>query len=330
MRGFRALLTLVAALVVALAASASAPAAPSTGRLLVSGLQGGSGSTVGPDGALYVTESLTGSISRVDPSTGARTTFATGLPTQLPAVGLGGAMDVAFIGNTAYALVTVVGSDVGGNSIVGIYRMDGPSHFTPIADIGQFAVDNPPNAEIFVPTGVQYSLEPFRGGFLVTDGHHNRVYNVTRGGDVSEMIALGNVVPTGLAVSGDTVYMAEAGPLPHNPADGKVVSFRPGSTSTTTVAAGAPLLVDVERGRGRGLFALSQGHHTGDIPGTPADPNTGSLVGVNDDGTFTPIATGLDRPTSLEIIGTSAFVVTLTGEIWRIDDVAGPPYGKSH
>jgi sugar lactone lactonase YvrE len=329
MRKLSAPLTLAVALTVALVASVSAPAAPSTGMLLASGLEGGSGSTVGPDGALYLTESLTGSVARVDPATGAKTTFATGLPPQLPWVGLGGAMDVAFIGNTLYALVTVVGPDVGGSDIVGIYRMDSPTSFTPIADIGQFAVDHKPNADIFVATGVQYSLEQFRGGFLVTDGHHNRVYRVTRDGNVTETIALGNVVPTGLSVQGNTVYMAEAGPLPHSPSDGKVVSFTPGANGVTTVAAGAPLLVDVERGRGESLFALAQGHHTGDVPGTPADPNTGSLVRVNADGTFTSIATALDRPTSLELIGTSAYVVTITGEIWKID-VSGPPYGKAH
>ena len=63
---------------------------------LVTGLEGGSGSTVGPGGALYVTEGAAGRISRVDPKTGDVTTFASGLPTSI--VGFGGAMDVAFIG----------------------------------------------------------------------------------------------------------------------------------------------------------------------------------------------------------------------------------------
>ena len=34
------------------------------------------------------------------------------------------------------------------------------------------------HTDFFVPTGVQYALEPYRGGFLVTDGHHNRVLRV--------------------------------------------------------------------------------------------------------------------------------------------------------
>jgi hypothetical protein len=91
--------------------------------LLVTGLQGGSGSTVGPDGVLYVPETVAGRISRVDPRTGAVTTFASGLPTQLVDLGIGGVMDVAFIGHTAYALVTLIGSDWGGSDVVGIYRM---------------------------------------------------------------------------------------------------------------------------------------------------------------------------------------------------------------
>ena len=97
--------------------------------------------------------------------------------------------------------------------------------FTVVADIGKFSEDNPPNTDFFVPTGVQYALEPYRGGFLVTDGHHNRVLRVTLDGEITELIAFDNIVPTGLAVSDDTVYMTEAGPVPHLPQDGKVVSF---------------------------------------------------------------------------------------------------------
>ena len=251
---------LAAALIAMMTPFAASPTPPSgepNPTQLVTGLEGGSGSTVGPDGALYVTEGAAGRISRVDPKTGEITTFASGLPTSI--VGIGGAIDVAFIGKTAYVLVTLVGSDVGGSDIVGIYRVDGPDSFTVIADIGAFSVSNPPSTPFDVPTGVQYALETYRGGFLVTDGHHNRVLRVTLDGEVTELIAFGNIVPTGLAVTGNTVYMAEAGPVPHLPEDGKVVSFGPKSPTATEVASGARLLVDVEFGRGRTLYALSQG-----------------------------------------------------------------------
>jgi hypothetical protein len=293
-----------------------------TAVLLASGLEGAMGSTIGPGGALYVTEGAAGRISRVDPQSGEITTFASGLP---PAIApIGGADDVAFIGETAYVLVTMVGSDLNPESdaIVGIYRVDGPDSFTVIADLGAFSINNPSKSEVFIPSGVQYAMEVFDGGFLVTDGHHNRVLRVTLDGEVSEMIAFDDIVPTGLAVWGNTVYMAEAGPNPHLPETGKIVTFGPGMSTATEVASGAPLLVDVEFGRGGMLYALSQGHfQEGNEDGSPADPNTGALVEANSDGTFTVITDGLNQPTSLEFIGNTAYVVTLTGEIWMIDGV---------
>ena len=189
-----------------------------------------------------------------------------------------------------------------------------------------------------VPTGVQYAMEPYRDGFLVTDGHHNRVLRVTlerhagiEHGRVSEFRAFENIVPTGLAISGNTVYMAQAGPVPHLPRDGKIVAFRRNSPCVSDVAAGARLIVDVEFGRGRTLLGLSQGiFPDGNPAGSPALPNTGALMRAHDNGTFSTIVEGLNLPTSLEVIGTTAYVVTLTGEVWKIEDVAGPPYGVSH
>ncbi len=313
------------------AASAKPKPAPApTATVLVAGLEGAAGSTIGPGGALYVTEGTAGRISRIDPQTGATTTFASGLPTRLAGFGFGGAVDIAFVGSTAYVLVTLVGPDVGGSDVVGIYRVDGPHQFTVIADIGAFAEQNPPATSFFVPTGVQYALENYRGGFLVTDGHHNRVLRVTRDGAISEVIAFDDIVPTGLAVSGNTVYMAEAGPVPHLPENGKVVAFSSQSSAVTNVASGAPLIVDVEFGRGRQLYALSQGDFlVGGEAGDPAQHDTGSLVRVNGDGTFTTVIGGLDQPASVEFIGNTAYVVTLTGEILKIDDVGGPPYGQT-
>jgi hypothetical protein len=75
----------------------------------------------------------------------------------------------------------------------------------------------------------------------------------------------------------------------------------------------------VEFGRGHKLYALSQGIFGGGPAGAPAQPNTGSLVKVNKDGTLTVVADGLNQPTSLEFIRNTAYVVTLSGEIWKID-----------
>ena len=313
------------------AVSAPPPCEEPTATLLVTGLQGASGSTIGPDGALYVTEGAIGRISRVDPQTGEKTTFASGLPRAIPAVGIGGAIDVAFIDNIAYVLVTLVSPDVGGSDVDGIYRVDGPHNFTVVADIGAFNLANPPTIpfSFFIPTGLQFALQTYRGGFLVADSHLNRVLRVPLDGEITVFIAFGNIVPTGLEVRGNRVYMAEAGPDPHLPQDGKVVSLRQKSPTAAEVASGVPFLLDVEFGRGGRLYALSHGMVDPSIDPSNAVPNTGALVKVNGDGTFTVIMDGLDRPTSLEFIGNTAYVVTLTGEIWKIAGVSCPPHGVS-
>ena len=46
---------------------------------------------------------------------------------------------------------------------------------------------------------------------------------------------------------------------------------------------------------------------------------------VNEDGSLTTVVGGLDRPTSVEIIDNTAYVVTLGGEVWKVDNIVGPP-----
>ncbi len=323
-RGRLLVLAVALLMLVPAAASATQPCGDPTATLLASGLAGstGSGSTIGPDGALYVTEGAAGRISRIDRETGQVTTFADGLPAAIPAVGLGGPMDVAFIGDTAYALVTLVGPDVGGSDVSGIYRIDGRSSFTVIADIGSWSIANPPETEFFVPSGLQYAFEPYQGDFLVTDGHHNRVLRVALNGDVSEVVALDDVVPTGLDIRGSQVYLALAGPNPHLPEDGRVVRFNVHNPKVKPVASGARLLVDVEFGQGNSMYGLSQGHFTpGNPDGSPADPDSGALMRADHHGQFVPVFEGLDRPTSVEIVGHTAYVTTLGGEVWEIDNI---------
>ena len=287
----------------------------------------GSGSTIGPDGALYVTDGNAGRVLRIDRRTGEVDVHAGGLPTTLEAVGIGGAMDVAFIGARAYVLVTLVGEDVGGHDAVGIYRIERDGSHTLFADIGAFSLANPPEPDFFIPTGVQYAIQSYRSGFLVSDGHHNRVLHVDRHGVVSEFATFANIVPTGLELLGSRVLVSELGPIPHEPENGKVIAVNSRSGEVDELASGARMLVDVERGPGGRLYGLSQGMWDGVAEGTPARPNTGRLVLVGDDGTLTPVADGsgaelvLDRPTSLEFLGRSAYVVSLAGTVVRIDNL---------
>lgn len=144
---------------------------------------------------------------------------------------------------------------------------------------------------------------PFGGG---VDGHRHRGFHLTLDGAIREFKAFDHIVPTGLDVAGRTVFLAQAGTVPLAPGDAKVVSFGLGPAPAVEVCAGAPLPVDVPFGRGRTLFARAQGPWDAAFPGSPAPPDTGSLVRFDDDGNFTVVASGLDRPTSMQLIGTTA------------------------
>ena len=293
-----------------------------------------SGSTIGPDGALYVTDSTAGKIRRVDPRRGTVTTFADGLPPAIPGVVGGGVADVAFRGRTAYVLVTgvsqfwtqLVGS-ANAPAVEGIYRLDrvgsGRTRASLVADLYAWSESHPPrHPGFFIPGGFTYAMEPYADGFLVTDGHHNRVLRVRLDGAVSVFTDFGaNVVPTGIDRVGRTVLIAQAGPVPHIPADGRVVALRRPGGQVVPVAAGAPLLVDVEVGR-RSLYGLAQG----DWPyegqegkeGFPAAPDTGLLVRADRHGQFRTVVGGLDRPTTFELVRGAAFVVTIDGKVLKV------------
>jgi hypothetical protein len=64
---------------------------------------------------------------------------------------------------------------------------------------------------------------------------------------------------------------------------------------------------------------IAQKHPLDGNPAEPALPNTGALLKVRPDGTLEVIVEGLNQPTSVEFIGETAYVVTLGGEIWKIN-----------
>jgi hypothetical protein len=293
----------------------------------------GSGSTIGPDGALYVTNGNDGALVRIDPTTGSETVVGSGLPRQV--IGIGGAMDVVFIGHRAYVLVTLAGADVGvPDAVMGIYRLKSDGTFSVFADLGTWSAEHPPaDPDWFLSQGVQYSLEVWRNGFVVADAHLGRVIRVDLRGQISELVAFDstNSVPTGLEAANGKVFVATAGPIPHLPSTSKINEVqRDGSVNVVgewgaDYAGDRGLIVDVEKGPSHRLYGLLQGHWDLEpIPeneGKPAAPNTGEIVAVGADGTFETVVSGLDRPTSLELVGHVGFVVTFTGTILRIDQV---------
>jgi hypothetical protein len=192
-----------------------------------------------------------------------------------------------------------------------------------VVDLYAWSVAHPPlNSDYFIPGGYTYAMQSYERGFLVTDAHHNRVLKVGLTGAVSVFKDFNSdVVPTGLDRAGRTVVVAQAGPVPHLPSTGRVVALRRPAGTAVELATGAPLLVDVEVAH-HTLYGLAQGFwpYAGQEgkEGYPAAARTGLLMRADRNGHFQPLVSGLDRPTTFEIIGDSAYVITITGKVIKV------------
>jgi hypothetical protein len=346
-----AALVAAAALLAAQSVAAQDGPPPSAGTRIAEGLMGSLGATIGPDGALYVAEGgtggdieldpppdaepgappptfgLTAQVTRIDPATGAKTVAGSGLPSVAFEPGQGtGPVDVAFIGNTMYVLTTGSADALGQPDWPnGIYRVDGDD-VDLIADISEFNNENNPGFPDGIPGGNPFSLDVRGNEFFVTDGNFNRMLRVAQNGTISLLAQFENVVPTGLeAGSGGAVLMTQFGPFPHTTANSFVVSIGVPSGSATNVAGGIPQLIDVENGPG-GTYVLSFGEPSEDPEGPPAAPFSGAIYTLN--GSSLDLkASGYFVPTSLDFSGDTAFITTLFGEVWRIDNFSAvqPP-----
>ncbi|RYG87445.1 MAG: ScyD/ScyE family protein [Alphaproteobacteria bacterium] len=289
------------------------------------------GSTIGPDGALYVTDGSAGEVLRINLLDGLLNTFATGLPPKaFQGEDIGGPTDVAFMDGTPYVLVSLVSGMVSAEPFGdlkaknGLYRIEPGGAPTLVADLGQWSHDNPPQPAFVVDTGVFFAMEAYDGGFLVTDAHHNRVLWVDQAGAIREVATFGNDVPVGLETTAGQFFVTQMGPIPHRPEDGKIVTVRK-EGEPSTMASGATMIIDVEQGPRDTLYALSQGRWDGVGEGSRAEPDTGGLFVVGTGGELTPVLDGggqaivLDRPTSVEFVGNTAYVVSVTGDVYRVD-----------
>lgn len=336
---------------------------PSAGTVLVSGLLAPRGMAMGPDGMIYVAESgtggdtefvvgegdssfvvmngFTGRISMVDPDTGARETVADGIPSGFnPELGdQVGAADVAFLGGDLYLLLTHGGEEWGfPDTPTGIYLVEDDGDLDLVADIGEFNADNPVEA---ITDGTQVDIEPggnpyamiVRGDrFYIVDGNHNRLMEATTSGQVTEITEFpDHPVSTGIA-STDTgpFYVGYLGPGPFLPDAGKVVSVDAASGAITEIASGEPMITDVQVGPDGELYAL-QFNDPEDAGEAFFAPGTGKVLTVNDDGTMSPLITGLSFATFMEFDGDTLYIanggITPAGSIIKVEDFSSvePP-----
>src|SRR6202166_3285919 len=187
-------------------ADAGSPAAPTT--LAPAGL--GGECSVGATGPGDYVGSRTGSrILRIDAS-GDVTTFVDNLPsstgTAVPSNS--GVADVAFIGDTMYAIFAGAGCSHGVPGTPNAVIRINPDHSPPtrIADLGAFQrthpVANPtdPITGDFEPDGTWYSMIALRGDLYAVEPNHGELDKITPDGEITRVIDIsasqGHVVPT--------------------------------------------------------------------------------------------------------------------------------------
>jgi hypothetical protein len=152
-----------------------------TPAVLGSALAGARGSTIRPGNDVYVAEGVADRIARIDMRAG-----VAALAGGLPVGPFGGLTSVAFSAGIAYPPGTDAGPDVGRPDAVGRYQLDDrPTGVTVTADTGAWSAAKPSGTPVELATRIHFSLEPVRGGPLVSDRHHDRVLQVEIDGDVS-------------------------------------------------------------------------------------------------------------------------------------------------
>jgi hypothetical protein len=298
------------------------------------GLNNPRGLKFGPDGYLYVAEGGTGvddvtpaplappvtdctvgimgpgqyfggttgsRISKID-TNGNVTTFVDNLPSSEVSGLVSGVADVAFIGDTMYAVLAGSGCSHGVPSPNGVIRVssDGSS-WTMIADLSAYVKAHPvanPTTVLggdFEPDGTFYSMIAMGGDLYTVEPNHGEVLNVTTSGEVSRLIdisaAYGHIVPTAIAYHGN-FYVGNLDQFGIPSGSSKVYKITPSGNIKIDTNGYSVVTGVVFDGRAR-MYVLEASTDS-EMLSTP-----GQIVRVDPSGRQTVIVTGLITPTAM-------------------------------
>jgi len=259
-------------------------------RTIASGLSNPRGLGFAPNGALYVAEAgqggagpcipspsqpfprcygETGAITRILPD-GSVDRILTGLPSLVLPDGTaeGGAVDVAFLGSAAYAVMGLGGDPTfvraqlpGKAALLGtLLRVTPAGTYQVVADIAAHeAASNPAGGTV---DSNPYRALPQAGRRLVADAGGNAIIEVrpngrTRTFAVPPAVANGQSVPTSLAEGPDgAIYVGLLTPFPFFAGAAQVLRIETDGSQVDTYAAGFTAIVDVAFDDGGALYVL--------------------------------------------------------------------------
>ena len=273
------------------------------------GVGGTSINTVGqctqvPDVGPYTTDGPSGRISKID-SSGTVSSVINNLPSSQTNLATGGFVsgvaDVAFIGNTLYAVIAGAGcSHAFPNFPNSVIRVNSDGTPTQVANLSQFVASHPvafPNPNDFEPDGTWYSMVAVQNQLFVVEPNHGEVDSVGTNGQVRRIVDVsatqGHIVPTALAFDG-RFALGNLGQFPA-PNDHAVLFQFPMSGKLSLTKIGFSKVLGVAFDSAHRAYVLEMSKSD---TGFPA-PFTGDVVRINSDGTVTTIDSGLMFPTAM-------------------------------
>jgi len=300
-----------------------------TVSVLASGLNNPRGLTFGPDGSLYVAEGGTGGVNstaglctQVIPpigpytgsNTGARilkvdwaghvTTVAAGLPSSQTAATQGslvsGVGDVAFIGNTLYAVLGGAGcSHAISNVPNGIVRVRGNKTWEVVANLSEWQMSHPvakPEEDDFEPDGTWYGMVPVGGSLYAVEPNHGEIVKINGKGEIDRLIDIsaseGHIVPTAIAYHNGNFYVGNLDVFPIT-GNSNVYKVTP-SGEISVVEKGFNAILGIAFDKAGGMYVLEN------TTGNPfPTPGTGDIIRIDPSGERRALVTGLNLPTAL-------------------------------